>query len=75
VTLYGVIDAGLFYTRDEKGHAAFQAGSGDVTGSHWGLAGHEDLGGGTKAIFQLENGFSVMNGTARQGGREFGYQA
>ncbi|MGF7134721.1 GBP family porin [Paraburkholderia sp. EB58] len=75
VTLYGVIDAGLFYTSNEKGRAAWQAGSGDVTGSHWGFAGHEDLGGGTKAIFQLENGFSVMNGTARQGGREFGYQA
>jgi GBP family porin len=75
VMLYGVIDAGLFYTSNKKGHAAWQAGSGDVTGSHWGFAGHEDLGGGTKAIFQLENGFSVTNGTARQGGREFGYQA
>jgi GBP family porin len=75
VTLYGMIDAGLSYTSNSKGQAAWQAGSGDVTGSHWGLLGHEDLGGGTKAIFQLENGFSVMNGTARQGGREFGYQA
>lgn len=75
VSLYGVIDAGLFYTSNEKGHAAWQAGSGDVTGSHWGFVGHEDLGSGTKAIFQLENGFSVVNGTARQGGREFGYQA
>ncbi|WP_322104406.1 porin [Paraburkholderia sp. J41] len=75
VTLYGVIDAGLYYTSNEKGHGAWQAGSGDVTGSHWGMLGHEDLGGGTQAIFQLENGFSVMNGSLRQGGRLFGYQA
>jgi GBP family porin len=45
VTLYGVIDAGLSYTSNAKGHAAWQAGSGDVTGSHWGFVGHEDLGG------------------------------
>jgi len=75
VTLYGVIDAGLLYASNQNGHAAWQAGSGDVTGSHWGFVGREDLGGGTRAIFQLENGFSVTNGTARQGGREFGYQA
>ncbi|CAG9205572.1 Porin [Paraburkholderia sabiae] len=75
VTLYGVIDAGLSYTDNQKGSSAWQAGSGNVTGSHWGMLGREDLGGGTKAIFQLENGFSVMNGTLRQGGRLFGYQA
>ncbi|WP_144160359.1 porin [Paraburkholderia sp. BCC1885] len=75
VTLYGVIDAGLSYTNNAKGSAQWQTGSGNVTGSHWGFAGSEDLGGGNKAIFQLENGFSVTNGTLRQGGREFGYQA
>ncbi len=75
VTLYGLIDAGIFYTSNEKGHSAWQSGSGDVTGSHWGLLGREDLGGGTKAIFEIENGFSVTNGSLRQGGREFGYQA
>ena len=75
VTLYGVIDAGLSYTDNQKGHSVMQAGSGNVTGSHWGVAGREDLGGGTTAVFQLESGFSVTNGTLRQGGREFGYQA
>ncbi|MFL9921229.1 porin [Paraburkholderia fungorum] len=75
VTLYGVIDAGLSYTNNQKGHSVMQAGSGNVTGSHWGVAGREDLGGGTTAVFQLESGFSVTNGTLRQGGREFGYQA
>lgn len=75
VTLYGVVDAGLLYTSNAGGHAAWQAGSGDVTGSHWGIAGSEDLGGDTRAIFQIENGFNVMNGSLRQGGREFGYQS
>jgi GBP family porin len=46
-----------------------------VTGSHWGLLGREDLGGGNKAISQIENGFSIMNGSLRQGGRAFGYQS
>jgi GBP family porin len=75
VTLYGVIDAGLSYTSNQQGHAAWQAVSGNFTGSNWGLRGSEDLGGGTHAIFRLGSGFSVMNGTSRQGGREFGYQA
>jgi predicted porin len=39
------------------------------------LKGSEDLGGGLKAIFQLENGFNVANGKLGQGGREFGRQA
>ncbi|MFW6855749.1 porin [Burkholderia gladioli] len=75
VSLYGVIDAGLVYTSNAAGSKQFQAASGTVTGSHWGIAGREDLGGGTAAIFALENGFSVMNGSLRQGGRLFGYQS
>ncbi|MFC0401755.1 porin [Paraburkholderia rhizosphaerae] len=75
VALYGLIDTGILYVDNAKGHTAWQAASGDVTGSHWGLVGREDLSGGTKAVFELENGFSATNGTARQGGRLFGYQA
>ena len=75
VTLYGIIDAGITYTSNSGGKSLFAAGSGSVTGSHWGMLGHEDLGQGTAAIFQLENGFSVMNGSTRQGGREFGFQS
>jgi general bacterial porin, GBP family len=75
VSLSGLIDASLVYTSNVNGHSNWQAGSGAVTGSHWGLMGKEVLGQGTSAIFRLENGFSVMNGSLRQGGREFGYQA
>jgi GBP family porin len=75
VTLYGLIDAGITYTNNQQGHSNFKATSGSVNGSRWGLRGAEDLGGGLKAIFTLENGFNIMNGTNGQGGREFGRQA
>jgi GBP family porin len=75
VTLFGLIDAGLSYTSNQQGHPAWQAGSGNTTGSNWGLLGSEDLGGGIHAIFRLGSGISVMNGSSRQGGRVFGYQA
>ena len=61
MTLYGIIDAGVTYTNraetpTQKG-AVVQFTSGPSQGSRWGLKGAEDLGGGLKAIFTLENGF------------------
>jgi general bacterial porin, GBP family len=79
VTLYGLIDAGLMYTNNvAKGGtqgALWQATSGNINGSRFGLRGSEDLGGGLKAIFVLENGFNVQNGRLGQNGRGFGRQA
>jgi predicted porin len=75
VTLYGVIDLGIDYVNNVGGHAQWAERSGIVQGSRWGLKGSEDLGGGTKAIFQLENGFNAANGGLAQGKREFGRQA
>jgi GBP family porin len=89
VTLYGLLDAGFTFVNNQtasnaKGHAqAFNLTSGNVDGSRWGLKGQEDLGGGVKAIFTLESGFNIMNGTAGQGdtlakgvsSRAFGRQA
>jgi len=75
VTLYGLIDAGITYTNNQHGHANWQETTGSVNGSRWGLRGAEDLGGGLKAIFTLENGFGINDGSLKQGGREFGRQA
>ncbi len=75
VTLYGLIDAGITYTNNQDGHINFKMTSGSVNGSRWGLRGSEDLGGGLKAIFTLENGFNIANGKLGQNGREFGRQA
>lgn len=75
VTLYGLIDAGIMYTNNAKTGAAWQATSGTINGSRFGLRGSEDLGGGLHAIFVLENGFNVQNGKLGQDSRLFGRQA
>ena len=75
VTLYGLIDAGITYTNNQRGHSNVQETSGSINGSRWGLRGAEDLGGGLKAIFTLENGFGINDGTLKQNSRLFGRQA
>ncbi|MEA3117396.1 MAG: ral bacterial porin, family [Paraburkholderia sp.] len=75
VTLYGLIDAGITYNSNVGGKSLWQETSGAMNSSRWGLRGSEDLGGGLKAIFTLENGFSIANGTLGQQSREFGRQA
>jgi len=75
VTLYGVADNGLTYTNNQNGGKAFQASSGGLGGSKFGLLGKEDLGGNTSAIFQLESGYSIDNGALGYNGALFGRQA
>ncbi len=79
VTLYGILDAGIMYTNNvSKGGssgALIQATSGNINGTRFGLRGAEDLGGGLKAIFVLENGFNIQNGKLGQDNRLFGRQA
>jgi predicted porin len=80
VALYGIVDGGIAYTTnaakiDGKNKASTQMISGGAANDRFGFKGSENLGGGIKAIFQLENGFSVANGTLQQGGRLFGRQA
>lgn len=82
VTLYGIADGGIAYqsvngTWNDAKYSASKTGmiSGGQSGSRWGLKGTEDLGGGLKAVFQLENGFDLTNGTSTQGGRLFGRHA
>jgi predicted porin len=75
VTLYGIIDEGVNWTSNAGGKQLYNLSSGVLQGSRWGLRGTEDLGGGLKAIFTLENGFDVNSGALLQGGREFGRQA
>jgi predicted porin len=72
VTLYGIIDEGLTYTTNQNGHSNWQLQSGGASISRWGLRGAEDLGGGMKAIFVLENGFDPSTGNVTNNGRLFG---
>lgn len=74
VTLYGIVDAGLEVSNHGNGtHSRLI--SGGLFGSRWGLRGTEDLGGGLSAIFRLESGFNIDDGTLGQGGRLFGREA
>jgi predicted porin len=73
VTLYGVADANV--ERIKGATSLTRISSGGAQGSRWGLRGSEDLGGGLKAVFQLESGFNIDTGTSGQGGALFGRQA
>lgn len=79
VTLYGVLDGGLRYQSlslaNGEGVSNFGGAYGVQNGNRWGIKGVESLGNGNNAIFQLESGFDVGNGTGQQGGRMFGRQA
>jgi len=69
VTLYGIIDEAIRFDNHQtkSGGKLFTMGSGgELSGSRWGLQGTEDLGGGLKAIFQLENGFTPNTGVTQQ---------
>jgi predicted porin len=77
VTLYGLIDESIQYVHNanQANQNLTQLFAGNLQGNRFGLKGTEDLGGGLKAIFQLENGFDVNTGKLGQGGRMFGRQA
>jgi predicted porin len=75
VTLYGIVDEGFNINTNAGGKHLYNLSSGVLQGSRWGLRGTEDLGGGLKAIFVLENGFDTNTGKLGQGGLLFGRQA
>jgi len=75
VTLYGLLDAGVSYIHNARGNNSFQFADGVYTGNRWGMLGKEDLGGGLKAVFRLESGFTLGTGVALGGGAMFSRQA
>lgn len=71
VTLYGIVDARVEYRNDAANTPANQATANKSgfavennpgSGSRFGLRGSEDLGGGLKAIFQIEHRFTPDTG-------------
>jgi predicted porin len=82
VTLYGIVDSGLGWQSSQTtlgstsgGRSAVKMINGVWAGSRFGLKGAEDLGGGTKAIFQLEQGFNSATGAQSTSGLMFSRQA
>lgn len=84
VTLYGTVDAGVIYSTNQQvtaadgsvhgGHAV-QLSGGNLVPSRWGFMGTEDLGGGLKTTFALENQFLTGTGAMLQSGSLFNRQA
>jgi general bacterial porin, GBP family len=62
VTLYGLIDTGLVYMNNQLGHRNWQEVNSSTQNTVFGLKGLEDLGGGLRAIFKLEQGFLLNDG-------------
>ncbi|MFM0340270.1 porin [Paraburkholderia fungorum] len=82
VTLYGIVDTGIGYQSSQTslgstsgGRSVVKMVNGIWAGSRFGLKGGEDLGGGTKAIFQLEEGFNSATGAQSVTGLAFNRQA
>jgi predicted porin len=63
VTLYGIVDAGVQRVTGYKQGTDNALVSGIMEGSRFGLRGNEDLGGGWRAIFTIENRTELNNGT------------
>ncbi len=83
VTLYGVADIWFGSTRSEatvegltvKAPSQTVLQDGGVSNSRFGFKGSEDLGGGLKANFQLEQGFGLDTGKAADSTLAFSRQA
>lgn len=75
VTLYGIVDAGVGYVSNIGGKQQYLQSTSVMQADRLGFRGTENLGGGTSAIFVLENGFSTSTGALGQGGKLFGRQA
>ena len=71
VTLYGSLDAGVAYINNLGGASATRLDQGTMQPDRFGFRGVEDLGGGMKALFQLEGGFSTDTGNQVNAGRLF----
>ncbi|MGF6439527.1 porin [Paraburkholderia youngii] len=74
ITLYGSIDESVGYVSNAKGSSQVLMGPISVP-DQFGFKGAEDLGGGTKAVFQLENGFFSNTGAFATSGTLFSRKA
>ena len=63
VTLYGLVDAGFNHVTGLRNGSFNGLASGIMEGSRFGMRGTEDIGGGYKAIFTLENRLELDTGS------------
>lgn len=64
VTIYGIVDTSIRFLSSDNaaGQHNFVVTNGAISNSRLGFKGTEDLGGGLKAVFRLENGFNSDTG-------------
>lgn len=74
VTLFGVLDAGVEFAKGDAG-SSIRLANGNAQASRFGLRGVEDLGGGTRVNFWIENGFRVDTGALADATRLFNRRA
>ncbi|WP_432241371.1 porin [Herbaspirillum robiniae] len=69
VTIYGIVDTSIRYLSNDnaQGSSNLRMDNGAIANSRIGFKGVEDLGGGLKAEFRLENGFNSDNGGLANG--------
>jgi predicted porin len=75
MSMYGVLDVGIVHASDQNGRARTYMRSGNMLPSRLGFKGQEDLGGGTSALYVLEAGMNIDDGTAPQAGSFFNRQS
>jgi predicted porin len=75
VTIYGVLDDAFVYSSNQNGFHNIYQRNGNLAGSRLGFKGVEDLGGGLQALFVLENGFNVDDGSMSSAGVLFSRQS
>lgn len=77
ITLDGMTDISIRYltNADAQNDSRLFMANGAVINSHFGLHGVEDLGGGTSAVFDVENNFNPPNGSLGDAGRLFDGEA
>jgi predicted porin len=67
VSIFGIVDGGLRYVTNAAGSHQYSLSGGNESANRIGFMGSEDLGNGLKAVFLLENGFNIGNGTESNG--------
>lgn len=75
VTVYGIADIWFGSSKSLGEPRQTVLESGGVSGSRFGFKGTEDLGGGLKANFLLEQGFTLDDGKAKDSSKAFNRQA
>src|SRR5471032_1915827 len=75
LTLYGTLDDGVTYATNAAGSPLTKMQNAGSWSNNFGMRGLEDLGGGTKALFNLNSTFNINTGLVSNNGALFGNSA